>query len=274
MVDFTKIQLFLQGHQIDEGYALLDLFRENFDFGKDINITIVTNSQDNNYKDGIVNSTEDCFIRLGSNRGYWDGCLDNWNAALQKARLNNLPYTIIMNFDFWFTKQEGFLNVVSDFIESEKSIGTHYSTSPYDGNFFYLPTDFMMFKTDLIHKMQRLNDEILPFRENNKELLTKEKAADQRCFEERMLKVLFDALNIDYSNIGLETEDEFYYGTRLIEDYSFIFDYILPPYNDYDNLNINKYFCLHTHDKNFKNRKMIEEGYTKGKNLRNFFNIQ
>jgi len=272
MVDFSQIQLFLQGHQIGEGYALLDLFRENFDFGRDLKITIVTNSQDNNYKNNTTNYSEDCFIKLGSNRGYWDGCLDNWNAALSKIKESNeIPYTIIMNFDFWFTKQEGFLNLMSDFVESGKDFGSHAAASTSSEEFYWIPTDFMMFKTNFIHKMQGLNDKILPFRENNKE-----HSADPRCFEERVLKVLFDTLQIDYSNLSIETMSDLYNGTKLIRDHAFIFDYldVSLPFNNKDNLNNSKYFCLHTHDKNFLGAIMKERGYIKGQNLKNYFGIE
>ena len=201
--DPKDIMIVLIGNDRIQDYVLnLELLRYNFEYGTDLWITTVFNSDQNKLSSGIGENT---FIYLPENTGYGYGALDGFNEGLGFAAAGYRPYVAIFNFDVWFLTDMGFKTAMSEFIESGKDFAAGYHQSHR-----WCMTDCMFFKREFLEKLLPLEDKVLEERKTNAWLQNEMKGTDLGFMnmEEWFLWSVKRRLSLPDGNMNTTSNDE------------------------------------------------------------------
>jgi len=142
MVNYKNVHVIMIGyHKSIPQYRInLDLYRENFSFGKDIWITTLYEGEDKHFITGL---SENTYIKTDVS-GYAFGALEQINKGLEFAMSVDRDIIVLHNFDVLFFEEKGFNLAIQEFIDSGKFISAAEDVNGL------LATDIMMFRKEIL----------------------------------------------------------------------------------------------------------------------------
>ena len=143
--DPKNIHVVLVGYKktVNQYFVNLDLYRQNFSFGKDLWITTVYNDDLNACPSGIGENT---WINA-QDGGYATGALYAINEGLEFAYHFNRDIILVHNFDVLFFTEDGFKRCIQEFVDSDKLFSAAVDINQLPA------TDCMIFKKEALDRL-------------------------------------------------------------------------------------------------------------------------
>lgn len=154
MINYKNIHVALIGYHksVPQYRLMLDIYRENFSFGKDLWITSSYEGDDKLFISGLG---ENAYIKTDVS-GYAFGALEQINQSLGFSIAIGREIVVLHNFDVLFFSEAGFNRAIQEFVDSDKQF-----SAAIDGN--GLPaTDCMIFNRSFLVKLRK--EGLFPFK--------------------------------------------------------------------------------------------------------------